>query len=202
MKRSSEGGLHITDNKLYKIFVAVIIVCTLYIGLFNSCKSNKNLLYNDNTVVTSIGLLGYIERHEGFYAKAYRGEDSQNLTIGYGHVIFEGDTLDDTTVLTPQQAEDLLKSDLKKCEQSVNKEFTGVILSQPQHDALVDFAFNLGPYIWYNCKLAADIKNGASPDVLLNDFIAYDHCNGVELAGLKTRRYDEWKLFCYGDYGF
>lgn len=144
----------------------------------------------------SAQLLRFIEAHEGYSATAYRGADIQNQTIGYGHVIMPGESF---TKLTQPQAEQLLKNDLSSSIASVKKEFAGVNLSQNQFDALVSFAYNLGDNIWSHAPtLVNDIKSGASPDVLKNDFTAFDHCNGQELKGLYNRRVDEWRLFTTG----
>jgi lysozyme len=171
----------------------------LFFGLmsfFNGTVSNTDT--SNSNVVTSTGLLGFIERHEGFAATGYRGADYQNVTIGYGHVVEPGENL---TSLTPQQADTLLKNDLAIYEVSVNKEFADTKLTQFQHDALVDFAYGLGPYIWPKAsRLVNDIKSGASADVLKSDFTAWNMCNGNSVIGLYNRRYDDWKLFCYGDY--
>lgn len=154
----------------------------------------------DSTVYTSNGLIGFIERHEGFSATEYRGADLQNLTIGYGHVDYSGQYYGAT--LTPKEADDLLRSDLLTYELSVSNEFNGVTLEQYQRDALVDFAYNLGANIWPKAsKLVGDVKSGASSDVLKSDFVSWDVCNGNTLKGLYSRRYDEWMLYCCGDYG-
>lgn len=104
-------------------------------------------------LTTSSGLIGFIENHEGFSPTAYRGVDSWNLTIGYGHVIVDGDGLSASSVLTQQQAEDLLKKDLTLYEQSVDREFAGRGLSQSRHDALVDLAYGLGACAGARCRI-------------------------------------------------
>jgi lysozyme len=143
-------------------------------------------------------LLSFIEAHEGYSPVAYRGADSQNLTIGYGHVIQTGEGYEN---LTQKQAADLLQSDLSSSVASVNKEFAGTKLTQNQSDSLVSFAYNLGDNIWSSAsKLVGDVKSGASADTLKADFTQFDHCNGQELQGLYNRRVDEWSLFTSGTY--
>lgn len=135
----------------------------------------------------------FIANHEGYSATAYRGADSQNQTIGYGHVLTQGETY---SSLTQPQAYALLKSDLSPYETSVNKEFSGTYLTQNQFNALVSFSYNLGTHIWSKVpQLTNDIKNGASADVLKADFERVSYCNGRQLKGLVNRRLDEFKMF-------
>lgn len=138
-------------------------------------------------------VVNFISQHEGYAATAYRGVDYWNRTIGYGHVITEGENL---TYLTQQQATDLLKSDLTSYAASVDKEFSDTKLTSNQRDSLISFCYGLGTNIWSKVpKLVSDIKSGASDDVLRTDFTNCDHCGGKEVRGLYNRRLDEWKLF-------
>lgn len=147
----------------------------------------------------SDNLVKFIENHEGFASTPYRGIDSWNETTGYGHVIEPGENIG---TLTPQSAEDLLKSDLTTSEASVNKEFAGVDLTQGQFDALTDFAYSLGPNIWSETpKLVSDVKAGASSDVIKADFENCSSCGGKVVQGLVNRRLDEWNVYENGDYG-
>ena len=146
----------------------------------------------------SSSLVSFIKAKEGYSATAYRGADVQNQTIGYGHVLLDGENY---TTVTQSQATKLLTSDLSSAVASVNKEFAGTKLTQNQFDSLVSFAYNLGSNIWSGAtKLVGDIKSGASTQTLKNDFTQYDHCNGSELAGLYNRRVDEWSMFTSGNY--
>lgn len=144
------------------------------------------------------GLMQFVEAHEGFSSTAYRGVDVQNQTIGYGHVITAGENY---ASLTKPQAESLLRQELSDSVRSVKKEFAGVNLKQNQIDALASFAFNLGNNIWSKVpQLTADIKAGASPEVLRQDFARIDHVGTQEVRGLYNRRMDEWKLYTAGEY--
>lgn len=148
----------------------------------------------------SDNMIKFIENHEGFSATGYRGVDSWNVTTGYGHVIEPGENIG---VLTPESAETLLKNDLKSCEASVNKEFKGVKLTQGQFDALTSFAFGLGNNIWGSTpKLVADVKSGASADVMKTDFENCSYCGGRVVQGLVNRRNAEWKVYACGDYTY
>lgn len=143
-------------------------------------------------------MVKFIEEHEGFSASAYNGVDSWNDTIGYGHVVTDGESIG---TLTQSGAVSLLKNDLKSSEASVNKEFEGTDLTQSQFDALTSFAYNLGANIWSETpKLVSDIKSGASSDVIKADFENCSSCNGNVVQGLVNRRLDEWNVYANGDY--
>lgn len=139
-------------------------------------------------------LLNFLADHEGFSATPYRGVDSQNLTVGFGHVIGPGESY---TSITRPQALSLMRQDVQRYANSVNKEFGSCGLSQNQFDALVSFSYNLGANIWSETpKLTSDIKNGASAQTLREDFGRCSNCNGQFVQGLYNRRMDEWQMFC------
>jgi len=63
-------------------------------------------------------------------------------TIGYGHKIQKGE--DFSKGITDAQAEELLKKDLAKAKQQVNKELGGIKLTPKQEEMFIDFVFNMG----------------------------------------------------------
>lgn len=153
----------------------------------------------DNGMGVSDSLIQFLEKHEGYAPTPERGLDSQNLTVGYGHVVQPGEVF---TYLTPQQAEDLLKSDLPEYINSVQREFAGMTLKQNQFDALVSLCYNLGPNIWSRINLTNAIKSNATPDVLQQDFESLDYVNGSEAQGLLNRRIAEYQMFVNGVYTY
>lgn len=171
----------------------------------NNVLTNNDISSNntaDGNMSVSDSMVKFIENKEGFSANSYSGVDSWNQTTGYGHVIKQGENLGNVT-LTQKGAENLLRSDLKSCEDSVNKEFKGVNLTQNQFDALVSFSYNLGTNIWSKApKLTSDIKAGASPSVLKDDFLNCSYCGGKIVQGLVNRRLDEWQVYTNGEYPF
>lgn len=140
----------------------------------------------------------FIADYESFSATAYRGADSQNLTIGYGHVIVSGDGLNANSVLTKEQALALLKKDLSSRVSTVNSLTSGISLKQCQFDALVSFQFNTGSL--GSSTLLKDVKAGASSSKIKEDFLMWVKCNGETLQGLVNRRTDEWEMYANGDY--
>lgn len=165
----------------------------------NASAPVANVTGNVKGMPVSNKLIAFIESWEGYYATGYRGLDSWNVTIGYGHVELTGETF---TSLTKQEAEQLLLTDLQSQGyiQSVQKEFSGYDLSQNKFDALVDLAYGLGPYIWNSISLTKDIKSNASSSILRRDWDALDYVGTTESIGLRRRRDAEWKIFIQNVY--
>jgi len=82
-----------------------------------------------------------IRSFEGCCLKAYRLQGETYYTIGYGH--YGADVKAGMTV-TYAQAEELLRSDLKKFE-GYAAQYAPSGLNQNQFDALVSFCYNCGP---------------------------------------------------------
>ncbi len=146
-----------------------------------------------------------IKSFEGFSPVAFRLKvgtdssgnpiyDSKNCTYGYGHC---GSEVTEGQSITRQQAEELLKQDLKYFEDCVNNsDYCPVTdeLNQNQFDALVSFTYNCGPGgLQYLCKNKGLKEIGyALPKT-------YVTSNGVYLQGLYNRRLKEQELFFGAD---
>ncbi len=130
----------------------------------------------------------FIKSHEGLRLKAYRCPGGV-WTIGYGHTsgVKEGD------VITNEQAEELLREDIKKIENKLNA--LSLNLTQNQFDALVSFIFNVG---WSNFKsstLLKKIKVNPNDPSIRGEFSRWVFANGKKLNGLIKRRKDEAGLY-------
>ena len=97
---------------------------------------------SDALKTTGNGGIALIKQYEGLRLTTYK--DAVGIpTIGYGHVenpIPPGGT----RTITAEDAEQILREDLQRFEHDVNNMLT-VEVTQNQFDALVSFAFNLGP---------------------------------------------------------
>jgi GH24 family phage-related lysozyme (muramidase) len=143
--------------------------------------------------------------------KAYDLGDGA-YTIGYGHAIFKGenegydflpdynDIKPNRTEITKDQAETLLKDDIKESERIINdmlndweKEGIKPNLTQGMYDALVSLAYNMGPNV-KNKKFIEAVKKGDFKEarrlILNTSSSLFD-----EFPGLKTRREKEAKMF-------
>ena len=135
--------------------------------------------------------INLITSFEGCSTKAYWDKYGKVWTIGYGHTgpdVFEGQ------IITNQQAENLLKNDLKRFESYVNnKSYVPHILNQNQFDALVSFSYNCG-----QGNLKKLVANRTLPQIA-EEITQYNKSKGVYLKGLARRRKAEKKLFLSGD---
>src|SRR5690348_16684215 len=84
-----------------------------------------------------------IKGFEGLVLTAYKDAVGV-LTIGYGHTSMAGaPKVTPGMKITKQEAEDILRNDLKKYEGYV-QELVKVNLSENQYGALVSFVYNVG----------------------------------------------------------
>lgn len=131
--------------------------------------------------------LDLIKSFEGFRLKAYKAVPTEKYyTIGYGH--YGADVTKDM-VITKEQAETYLRTDLKKAEANVNKYMNKYEWNQNEFDALVSFAYNVGSI---NQLTALGTR---SKKTIANKILQYNKSGGKVLQGLIRRRREEWKLF-------
>lgn len=136
--------------------------------------------------------ISLIKHFEGLSTKAYKCPEGVP-TIGYGHT---GKDVKLGMVITAQQAENLLRSDLGYFERSIEQALNAgeIEVTQGQFDALVCFAFNvgigalLGSTLWRELQ-AGDYEGAA------DQFLRWTKSGGRELPGLVKRRRAERELF-------
>ena len=144
-----------------------------------------------NNFITSQNGIELIKLFEGCYLDAYWDKWGKVYTIGYGHT---GKDVYNGLKITAEQAENLLKQDVKRFEKYVNNpSYVPLKLNQNQFDALVSFSFNMGQG---NLKQLVG-KNSLSK--IANDLLLYKYSGGKVLKGLIKRREAEKKLFLTGD---
>ena len=128
-----------------------------------------------------------IKSFEGCYKKAYWDKWGKVWTIGYGHT---GKDVYNGLKITDEQAESLLKQDLKRFENYVNNHnYVPQKLNQNQFDALVSFSFNLGQG---NLKKLCANRNLSQ---IADEILEYNKSKGKVLRGLVRRRQAERNLF-------
>lgn len=138
-----------------------------------------------------------IKTFESKRLKAY--QDAVGVwTIGYGHTkdVKQG------MVITDEQADAFLASDLIYFENGVNKLINELncIVTQNQFDALISFAFNLGLGSLRKSTLTRKLyvmqqNDKASVIAVANEFPRWNKAGGKVLAGLVRRRAAEQALF-------
>lgn len=131
-----------------------------------------------------------IKSHEGLRLKAYPdpATGGEPWTIGYGHTggVKPGD------VITQEQADRFLASDLLRFERAVSK--LAPVTTQGQFDALVSFAYNLGEG---NLASSTLLKKHNAGDYVgaAMEFGRWNKANGKVMAGLSRRREEEAEMY-------
>ena len=102
--------------------------------------------------------LRLIKAYEG-YRPVDRTLVSGQRVVGYGHRLMD----DNAVILSKKEAEKLLKDDLAPFIDMIN-ENVHAPLSQSQFDALVSFAYNIGPKAFLKSDTLRAINNGRPLD--------------------------------------
>lgn len=109
-----------------------------------------------------------------------------NKTIGVGHV---DNSMSWNKTITQAEADDLLRSDLRRFEENVNFYDPGYDWNQNEYDSLVSFAFNLG-------NVDELLRNGKLyKEDIPERMLLFCHANGEIVEGLQIRRKKEAELF-------
>lgn len=135
-----------------------------------------------------------IKKWEGLRTKAY--QDVAGIwTIGYGHTSAAGSPkVTSGLVITEKQAEEILRSDLKKFEDEVTN-LVKVDLNENQFAALVSFHYNTGALGKSTLLKKVNSKEfGAIP----NEFLKWVNAGGKFVKGLQNRREEEVQLWLTG----
>ncbi len=137
---------------------------------------------------TSQNGIDLIKKFEGCRLAAYKCPAGR-WTIGYGHTsgVKAGQKI------TQKQAENYLKSDLRKYEKGVEKAVK-VTLNQNQFDALISFTYNCGIGALISSTLLKKLNTGDYKGASA-EFPKWCKSNGRVLTGLKRRRNAERVLF-------
>jgi lysozyme len=136
--------------------------------------------------------LHFIRAHEGLRLEAYPdpGTGDKPWTIGYGHT---GPEVVPGLRITAERAEELLRADVARFEAAVTRLVT-VPLSQPQRDALISFAFNLGEGALARSTLLRVLNAGDYADAA-KQFDRWVNAGGKPMNGLIRRRHAERTMF-------
>lgn len=132
--------------------------------------------------------LDLIKRWEGCELKAYICP-AGILTIGYGST---GPHVKPGMTITADQAEELLRSDLRRFEDFVDSH--AGICTDNQFGALTSFAFNVGNGALEESTLLRLHRAGKYAQAQLQ-FHKWVHAGGKKLQGLIKRRADEAALY-------
>lgn len=136
--------------------------------------------------------IDFIKSNEGLELESY--PDSGGVwTVGYGTTKINGYPVQPKLQITKQQAEEYLKSDLKKFVNDLN-ELIKVQLNQNQFDSLCSFIYNIGATRFSKSTLLKKLNQndlfGAS-----QEFMRWIFIKGKPSNGLIKRRQREKELF-------
>ncbi len=130
-----------------------------------------------------------IKRYEGFVSKPYLCPAGV-WTVGYGST--RGVTRD-TPPVTKEQAEEILRRDVKSAEAAVMR-LCPSLKKQNRFDAIVSFTFNLGAGALQRSTLRQKINRKDHLDVP-PELMKWIHAGGRKLPGLVARRAAEGYMY-------
>jgi len=139
----------------------------------------------------------FIREFEGFRDRMYIC-DGKKKTIGYGHVIIDGETF--SNYMSEADARKLLNKDIDSVAKQVMSATDSIVLAQHQFDALVSLTFNIGIG---NLKKSTLLKRvlDENHEGVLNEICRYIYANHRVIPGLMLRRKIEAKMYS-GKLGF
>ena len=147
--------------------------------------------------ITKTGKAGIemIKTFEGFRAAPYKCSAGVP-TIGYGATFYPGGkkvTMTDAAI-TEEQAVELLANMLVSFEKYVDSYCIDTI-TQNQFDALVSFAYNLGPANLKSSTLLKKVNANPNDESIRLEFLKWVKAGGKTLKGLVRRREAEADLY-------
>ncbi len=95
---------------------------------------------------------------------------------------------------TDEQCDALLRQDLVRFEQAVQRCSAPARLNQNQYDALVSFSFNVGTQGYCNSTMARKVREGDMVGAAA-EFPKWSYAKGQWVRGLNNRRLSEQALF-------
>ena len=121
-------------------------------------------------------------------------------TIGVGHTgDVDGVPVGRGMMITQAEAMELLRGDVARFEQYLNRQSFAARLTQGMFDALVSFVFNVGTGAFETSTMRKKLCMGASQEEVAKEFPkwVYGTLNGKKerLAGLVKRREKEREIF-------
>lgn len=154
---------------------------------------NTNNLKRAAEFNPSVNCIALIKRFEGLRLKSYQ-DSIGKWTIGYGTTVINKQPVVADMIITIEQAEAYLLSDLSADHAASVKRNTRALITQSMFDALACFTYNVGSGNFAKSTLLKDLNASKYLDAAAG-FLQWDKADGVVLAGLTKRRIAEKDLF-------
>ena len=187
---------------MMKRILSFVLAAVLLVGLVPATVLTASAASERNTSDSGIAM---IKNLEGFRDKPYQDSGDGKYYIGYGTCIGTSDSAYKTGI-TPAQAEQMLKDDLKNVVDPAINAFTkknNLNLSQTQHDALACFSYNVGT-AWLNGSgpLRTAILAGKTGNEFIDAMVSKNSHNPESdyFYGLIKRHLQEANLYLNGQY--
>jgi lysozyme len=149
--------------------------------------TNPMLNWNENYEKT----IEFVKKHEGFAeGKPYICPGGYK-TIGYGHVIVEGENFEQ---LTEKQADSLLRADFNKAIKAVERT---IQLPSTQKLAIAHFVYTKGIGSFINSGLKEKIEKGESIDSHLLEMCYYTNKEGKRIKSQNALNIRKWEIDLY-----
>jgi lysozyme len=145
-----------------------------------------------NPMTTSENGYNLIKRFEGLRLAAYN-DGTGVITIGYGTIRINDQPIQTGTVITEDQANQLLQNEVQGFETYVNQ-YVQIQTTQNQFDALISFTYNLGQHNLLMSTLLRKLNQGDIQGAAA-EFPKWDMAGGHVWKGLLDRRLAEQALF-------
>lgn len=140
--------------------------------------------------------ISIIKQFEGFRPEAYLPTSDDVPTVGFGTTRIDGKPVPLGLKVTEEEAEELLKKDIRIAEETVSR-LVDVDISQAQRDALISFVYNIGSGNFASSTLLKKLNEGDFEGAQ-KEFGRWNKQNKKELPGLTERRRAEAELFAKG----
>ena len=148
-----------------------------------------------NKVIIPDMAVTFIKKWEGFSAKSYPGlENNGTKTIGYGHVIQEGEIFNEP--MDKDYAEYLLCHDLQPRAKAI-EDSVKVYIMPFQFSALLSLVYNIGEHAFKQSTLLKKLNDKKYHEAA-EQFGRWVYVGKVKTQGLVNRREAEKRLFLWG----
>ena len=100
-----------------------------------------------------------IKQHEGFVNKIYK-DSLGKATIGYGHLVLEGEQWEDGKEYSEEELSDVFENDFKNASDLAMKLIGDIAMKQTAKEIIVEMCFQLGYRVSKFKRMWEALRNG------------------------------------------